>query len=173
MSAYVYSASGNAISRDSNISGARFIINHGSSMVEAGSIIRGDLNHGKPIIKWGHHCIFKSGCSIEPPEREGKRFPCVLNNFVVVGCGTKVEAAQIGSHVVLGDNCVIGKFTIIKDCVIVKSGTRIPPFSVVSPLSLMGPDGLDDLPESSSIMIERYCRELHAGIDSHLELSVP
>lgn len=165
---YVYSASGNVISRDSNIHGSRCIINHGNSVVETGTIIRGDLNHGKPIIKWGHHCIFGEKCSIQPPERDGRRFPCVIGNFVAIGRESFVEAAQIGSYVVIGDGCKVGRFAILKDGVVVRPGTHIPPFAVVSPLTLVGPGASEDLPGCAPVAIERYCRELHAGIDSSL-----
>lgn len=92
-------------------------------------------------------------------------YPVQIGNFVSIGSGTVVEAASLGSYIMIGKNCIVDKFAIIKDCVVVRDGAVIPstvcipPFSIVSgnPATVVA-----TLPESAADFLERYSRQLYA-----------
>lgn len=165
---YTYAASGNVLARSAQIRGPRFIVNKGNSLVESGAEVRGDFhnNNNDPVINWGRYSCFGKDCYIAPPERNRKYHLCTIGSYVSIGSRTRVEAASIGSYVIIGENCTIGKFTIIKDCVVIAPGTTIPAYAVVAPLTVVhGPGLMDQEPAHESVQpfAMEYCRDLHAG----------
>ncbi|EPE27346.1 Trimeric LpxA-like enzyme [Glarea lozoyensis ATCC 20868] len=121
---------------------------------------------GNPVaVAIGRYCFFSRGCELRPPGKMYKgyllfllpssspsylqhelmvfgstfsHYPLKIADHVLIGPGTIVEAALIGSHVSIGAGCVIGKFAIIKDYARVLDGTVVPPNMVIPSFSVVG-----------------------------------
>ncbi|KNC27549.1 hypothetical protein FF38_12868, partial [Lucilia cuprina] len=138
---YAYSKTGNVISKSAKIRGAQFVVNKGYSFIGNNVEIRGDKNNGKPVISWGIHVILDDECIIQPATRQDKFYPLIIGQNVYIGKKTKLEAASVGSHVVIGENCEIGNLAVIRDCTIILPNTKVPPGMVIGPGCEYGPDG--------------------------------
>lgn len=89
-----------------------------------------------------------------------------IGDHVHIGEGTVVEAASIGSFVMIGKNCVIGRFAIIKDCVNIEDGTIIAPNTVIPSFSVYaGSPGalVEELPESIQELYETRTKEYYSS----------
>lgn len=161
---YAFTRSGNIVAKDANIHGASFVINQGKSYIGHSANIRGDRNNGKPIISWGQYVILGDHCSLIPSERSGKFYPMKLGHHVYVGENSCIQAASIGSNVIVGDDCTIGQFAIIKDCVFVPNGATVPPYEVVGPMAKYTNGEISALPESAEEVISEYCECKFQGI---------
>lgn len=163
---FIVTESGNVICKPNKIKGSKHIVIGGKTHIEKDVEIRGDLSpDGKPIVAIGRYCYFGEKTSLEPPSRDGKAYPLKIGSYVWIGSNTKVQAASVGSHVLIEKNVEIGPFAVIKDCVVVREGTKIPSFGVVAPHSAV--NGMDhcELPESAQAAIELYCRQTLAGLN--------
>lgn len=163
---YLTTDSGNVICKTNQIKGSKFIVIGGKTQIENAVEIRGDMSpDGQPIVAIGRYCFFGPSSSLIPPVREERAYPLKIGSFVYVGENSKIQAATIGSHVVIESDVQIGEFAIIKDCVVIRKGSKIPPFAVVAPHSIVDPRGrVTELPESGRPAIELYCRQLLAGL---------
>jgi dynactin-5 len=81
-----------------------------------------------------------------------------------------IEAAAIGSSVVIGDNCVVCPRVIIKDCVWIDDFSVVPPDMVIPPFSRVSGCPaqifMDTLPESAAVdfvqnSLELFSHTLH------------
>lgn len=70
--------------------------------------------------------------------RTFSHYPLKMGDHVFIGPSSIIEAALIGSHVHISENCVIGKFAIIKDFVTVLPGTIVPAQMVIPSFSVVG-----------------------------------
>ncbi|KAL7413490.1 dynactin, subunit p25 [Mrakia frigida] len=163
---FIETDTGNKVSRAATIQGPQNIILGGKTIIQPGSIIRGDLRRSgagsKPsvVISLGRYCLIGEGCVIRPP---GKCYRGVFNYYPVkvgdhvhIGANSIVEAASIGNCVEIGKNCVIGKFTVIKDCTKIADNTILADMTVVPPFALFaGAPGrfISDLPESTEDLL--------------------
>ncbi|KAF9578096.1 hypothetical protein BGW38_006305 [Lunasporangiospora selenospora] len=169
-SEYIETDTGNKVSRKSVICGSQNIVLGGKTILQTGSVIRGDLKRSGAsnfvVVSAGRYCFLSQSCIIRPPCKAHKGafnyFPVKIGDYVFIGESSIVQAAQIGSCVSIGKNCVIGKFTIIKDCVRIEDNTVIPPNSIIPPFSVYrGSPGkmVDELPESIREIYEARCKD--------------
>lgn len=163
---YLTTDSGNVICKTNNIKGSKFIVIGGKTQIENAVEIRGDMSpDGQPIVAIGRYCFFGPSSSLIPPMREQRAYPLKIGSFVFVGSNSKIQAASIGSHVIIESDVEVGEFAIIKDCAVIRKGSKIPSFGVVAPHSIVESTGsITELPESGRSVIELYCRQLLAGL---------
>ncbi|KAF9306170.1 hypothetical protein BGZ74_007372 [Mortierella antarctica] len=172
-SEYIETDTGNKVSRKSVICGSQNIILGGKTILQTGSVIRGDLRRTGAghavVVSVGRYCFLSQGCVIRPPCKTYKGvfsyYPMKIGDHVTIGEGTIVQAATIGSFVKIGKNCVIGRFAIIKDCCRIEDNTVIPPNSVVPSFSVYkGSPGklVDELPESIQDIYEAQTKDRYS-----------
>ncbi|KAI1314851.1 hypothetical protein EDD11_001627 [Mortierella claussenii] len=172
-SEYIETDTGNKVSRKSVICGSQNIILGGKTILQTGSVIRGDLRRTGPgqavVVSVGRYCFLSQGCVIRPPCKTYKGafsyYPMKIGDHVTIGEGSIVQAASIGSFVSIGKNCVIGKFAIIKECARIEDNTVIPPNSVVPSFTVYsGSPGriVDELPESIQEIYEARTKDRYA-----------
>ena len=80
-----------------------------------------------------------------------KAIPMTIGSHTSIGKKCVIEAAWIGSNVIIGDGCVVSKRVIVKDNCKIVSNTIIPPGMVIPPFSVVaGCPGriVGELPES-------------------------
>ncbi|RKP16642.1 trimeric LpxA-like protein, partial [Rozella allomycis CSF55] len=129
--------SGNKISRKSTIYGSQSITIAGKTIVNSGSILRGDLKKqgSQFAISIGKYCYISKGVKIIPPARlvNGIEafYPIRIGDHVYIGENSQVKASSIGSNVYIGKNCVIGEFVVIKDGAYINDNTTISPHAVI------------------------------------------
>lgn len=84
----------------------------GKSLINKGAILRGDLQ----TIKIGKLAIIGENAMLHPPTANygfeliqtiGTYLPITIGDYVFVGDGSIVQAAEVGSFVYIGKNCVI------------------------------------------------------------------
>lgn len=100
--------------------------------------IRGDLAK----VDIGKYCIVTSNATICPYEKKlesgVRHIPITIGDFVLVGKGSQVQAARIGSFVDIGDNCEISKDCMLSDCCRILENTVLAPGTVVPPFAIFG-----------------------------------
>ncbi|RKF74011.1 Dynactin subunit 5 [Golovinomyces cichoracearum] len=181
---YVETDTGNKVSRRSQVSGTTNIILGGKTVIQAEVIIRGDLIRTYPsrsgdklanqvAVSTGRYCFFARGCELRPPGKifKGKfsHYTLRISDHVYVGSGSVVEAAVIGSHVHIGNNCAIGQFSIIKDYVRILDGTVVPPNMVVPSFSIVAGRPATVIGELAEGEIENMeLREAYRSVGNHL-----
>lgn len=140
----------------------------GSSIV-CNAILRGDLCEQTLSIRVGSNVLIHDNVILRPPWQEIKYVPLRINDFVSIDEGSVVEAASIGSYVLIGKDCVIGNGSVIKDCVRVLDDSYVAPNSVIRPFAIYGgnPGNLNslmsarlvgELPECAQEIIEEKIR---------------
>ncbi|KAF0715887.1 Aste57867_3109 [Aphanomyces stellatus] len=168
--AYICTASGNKICRDSTLCCTKNILLRGKTIINAGTILRGDLAK----ISLGKFCVIREQCVLKPPPKllpAGLLFiPQTLGDHVYIGEGSIVEAARVGSCVQIGKNCVIGKRVIIRDCCFIADNTVIPPDEIIPPFTYVAgiPGNMEkELPEATQDLfiaqIARYFENFRAA----------
>ncbi|WWD17222.1 hypothetical protein CI109_101660 [Kwoniella shandongensis] len=169
---HIETDTGNKVSRKATIAGATNIILGGKSIIQTGSILRGDLRRSTAgqhvVISMGRYCLIGEGAIIRPPGKMYKGaftfYPVRISDFVHIGAGCIVEAAQIGSGVEIGKGCIIGKFVIIKDLAVILPNTVLPEGTVVPSMSVWsGNPGriVDTLPETYQETMEAKCKNYY------------
>ncbi|WVW84017.1 hypothetical protein I302_106044 [Kwoniella bestiolae CBS 10118] len=169
---YIETDTGNKVSRKATITGATNIILGGKSIIQTGSILRGDLRRSTAgqhvVITMGRYCLIGEGAIVRPPGKMYKGsftfYPLRISDFVQIGPNSIIEAASIGSGVEIGKNCIIGKFVIIKDLAVILPDTVLPEGTVVPSMSVWsGNPGklVDTLPETYQEAMEAKCKSYY------------
>lgn len=112
---YIETESGNKISRDAVVCGSQYIVLGGKCIIESKAILRGDLRRsaggGAVSIAMGKYCVQRHDAIIRPPYKVYKDlfsyYPVRMGDYVYIGEQSIVEAASIGSYVIIGSNCTI------------------------------------------------------------------
>lgn len=179
---YIKTASHNYISRKAKIQGPQHVEMKGRSIVEDQVMMHGDL----APIRIGRYCCIASGTVLEPaplpfsarlvsstssePTTSAKQrvssthVPMLLGGQSRIGSNCHIQAAAIGSFVVIGDSCKIGKRCILKDACIVEDGsvlgddTVVPPFSRVAgvPAHIV-----EELPPATTLELQELALEYY------------
>eukprot|EP00124_Ichthyophonus_hoferi_P003175 Ihof_evm3s261 gene=Ihof_evmTU3s261 len=105
--AYITTMTGNKVARTCLLVGTEQISVSGKTIIHPNSIIRADLHS----VMIGRYCVFGENTIIRPPYKRFKTdlkfFPMQIGDYVMVGEGTILSAASVGSYVRIGRNCVI------------------------------------------------------------------
>ncbi|WWC62063.1 uncharacterized protein I303_104652 [Kwoniella dejecticola CBS 10117] len=169
---YIETDTGNKVSRKATITGATNIILGGKSIIQTGSILRGDLRRSTAgqhvVISMGRYCLIGEGSIIRPPGKLYKGaftfYPVRISDFVHIQPNCIIEAGQIGSGVEIGENCIIGKFVITKDLAVILPNTVLPEGTVVPSMSVWGGNPgklVDTLPETYQETMEAKCKSYY------------
>ena len=86
--------------------------------VGAGAIVRGDYGR----IRIGDHVAVEEGCIIHAPIDE----TCDIGSNILLGHGTLIHCARIGSNVRLGIGATLALWSVIEDWVIIADGAVVP-----------------------------------------------
>jgi dynactin-5 len=163
-SAYIETASGNKVSRQSVLCGSQNIVLNGKTILQSECIVRGDLAN----IRVGRQCVIKKRTVLRPPFKKFSKgvafFPLVIGDNVMIEEDTIINAANIGSYVHIGKDCVIGRRSVLKDCCKIDDGTVLPPETVVPPFAhFSGNPGqqIGDLPESMQDIMTDMTRSFY------------
>ena len=114
----------------------------GKCIVRSNVIIRGEYSS----IVIGRYVHINEGCVVRPGivpitdssnQDIAKAIPMTIGSHVSIGKKCVVEAAWIGTNVIVGDGCVISKRVIIKDNCKIVSNSIIPPGMVIPPFSVV------------------------------------
>mmetsp|Transcript_12933 Transcript_12933/g.16942 ORF Transcript_12933/g.16942 Transcript_12933/m.16942 type:complete len:191 (-) Transcript_12933:309-881(-) len=133
---YIKTNTGNFVSRKTEISEAKNVEIKGKSWIQENVVIRGDLAK----IRMGRYCKISDGVVLEPAPIVGsdQHVPVSIGSHTMIGAGTKVHAAAVGSYCWIGPNVKLGPRAIIKDACVIEEGVVlgddvvIPPFTRVS-----------------------------------------
>ncbi|WVQ79953.1 hypothetical protein IAT38_002054 [Cryptococcus sp. DSM 104549] len=169
---YIETDTGNKVSRKALIAGATNIVLGGKSVIQTGSILRGDLRRAAAgqhvVISVGRYCLVGEGSVVRPPGKMYRGaftfYPVRISDFVQIGPQCIVEAAQIGSCVEIGQGSIIGKFVVIKDLAVILPNTVLPEGTVVSSMSVWGGNPgrlIDTLPETFQEVMEAKCKNYY------------
>ncbi|WWC70073.1 uncharacterized protein I206_104019 [Kwoniella pini CBS 10737] len=169
---YIETDTGNKVSRKATIIGATNIILGGKSIIQLGSILRGDLKRSisgqNVVISIGRYCLIGENSIIRPPGKLYKGtftfYPIRISDFVHINSNCIIEAGQIGLGVEIGKNCIIGKFVIIKDLAIILPNTVLTEGTVVPSMSIWGGNPgklIDTLPETYQETMEAKCKNYY------------
>ncbi|TPX30736.1 hypothetical protein SmJEL517_g05782 [Synchytrium microbalum] len=169
---YIETDTGNKVSRNSTISGSQNIILGGKTIIQDNCVVRGDLRRTggghSVVVSIGRYCLLGQRCIVRPPYRTYKGvfsyYPMKIGDYVHIGEDSIVEAATIGSHVMIGKNCVLGRFSWIKDCCRILDGTVIPPNTVIPSFSVYGGNPgrlVDVLSESAQDVYEALTKDYY------------
>jgi len=167
---YVSTKIGNRISKKSVLCGPDKICVLGKTIIEPGTIIRGDL----AAVTVGQNCIIGERVVLRAPDQFFKggvvSIPITIGEFCIIEQDTVVQAASIGSCVRIGKNCIIGKRCLIKDCVEVLDNSIVAPGTVIAPFSVYGGSParfIRKLPESFPIVWMEHVRAYYRHFKSH------
>lgn len=86
--------------------------------VGAGAILRGDYGS----INIGDRLAVEEGCIIHAPPGE----TCAIASDIILGHGSIVHCARIGSNVRLGIGAAAGLWAVIEDWVVIADGAVVP-----------------------------------------------
>eukprot|EP00754_Rhynchopus_humris_P035616 Rhum_TRINITY_DN17152_c0_g1::Rhum_TRINITY_DN17152_c0_g1_i1::g.165379::m.165379/K10427/DCTN5; dynactin 5 len=124
------------ISVESVLIGLSRIIMKDLCVIKRQALIRADLN----TVNIGSHVIITESAVIRPPWRRRRNqvtfLPMKIGSFVHIGKNSTVEAAFIGSHVIVGDGAVVGRRCTVRSGVVIRPGsvvqvdTTLPHFTV-------------------------------------------
>lgn len=178
--AWLETANGNRISKDSKILGSHRIQLNGNVTVNPGVTLKADVQIVKAgdgldphIVNIGKYCFLGKGCNISPPvvttEVQGDEVvkihsPIRIGSYSIVGEDCEILLVSIGNRVLIENNCKIGNQSIIYDCCYIREGCTIPPKAVIPPFSeVSGVPGVDytckELSNSYRKLIEGEARE--------------
>lgn len=162
---YSYTKSGNVIAKSARVQGAQFIVNQGLSYIGKETQVHGERNNGKPVISWGKYVVLDDGCEVIPAERNGTFYPLIIGHDVYFGKSSYINAASVGNYVYVGEGARISEFAVLKDGAVVAPNTVVPPHTVVGPAAkYVGSGSVEDLPDSATAVIQRYCKLKLDGI---------
>jgi len=137
---YALSSDGNKISRAAQLHGPQRIRTGGRSVIRPEAIIRGDM----APIQFGKYCIIEDGAVIRSFVRRSKtgaapQFqPIQFGDHVYVGPDCIIEAATVGSAVIIGRDSIVGRRSVLQDACLVLPGSTLAPETLVPPLAVFG-----------------------------------
>lgn len=161
---YIKTTTHNFISRKAVIEGPRQVALQGRSIVQDGVKIRGDLG----ILRIGRYVRIDADSELEPPPMlngapDAKRVPMMVGNHTRISGHCKIQAAAIGSMVVIGEGAQIGQRCIIKDCCVIDNGVVLGDDTVVPPFTRISMDGdklrMQELPPSMSVDLQEQAMD--------------
>lgn len=161
---YIETETGNKISRNAQVIGAKHIVLAGKCVIQAQTVIRGDLIRPLPpppssrsstadglapssataakkptqpsSIHLGRYVFVSPNCTLSPPSRvvqnkdtgvgEVTYLPMRIADFVFIGAGSNIRAAEIRSGVWIGSGVTVGNMCMIKENVKVLDGAVLP-----------------------------------------------
>ncbi|CEH11871.1 Dynactin, subunit p25 [Ceraceosorus bombacis] len=183
---------GNRVSRKCHIMGSSNIILGGKCVIHHHVIVRGDLKKAASampplaadateaqqraaqkgsqiVVSIGRHSILGEGCIIRPPYKAYKGafsyYPIKIGDHVIIGAGSILEAAVVGSCVDIGRNVIIGKFAVIKDGVRILDNSVLAPGQVVISGTVWGGSPakcLGELSENFMVIHEARTKDYYA-----------
>lgn len=167
---YIETETGNKISRNAQVLGAKHIVLAGKCVIQAQSIIRGDLirplppskpldglasgaaNAKKPSqpssVHLGRYVFVSPNCTLSPPSRvvqnkdtgvgEVTYLPMRISDYVFIGPGCNIRAAEIKSGVHIGAGVTVGNMCMVKENVKILDGAVLPAGTVWASGSVVG-----------------------------------
>ena len=160
---YIKTTTHNYISRQAVIEGPRQVAIQGRSIIQDAVKIRGDLG----IVRMGRYVWMEPQTVVEPAPfaagvgPPGKCIPMMIGNHTRIGSNCHIQAAAIGSMVLVGNNVKIGKRCIIKDCCVIDSNVVLGDDTVVPPFTRVYYDGnnsvtlsMTELPPSMTVELQ-------------------
>jgi len=155
---------GNKVSKSCVLCGSDNIGVKGRTILESGSVIRGDLS----TIELGSYCVLGKGAVLRPPEQtfQGRiaHIPMTIGDHVIIEENAIVEAAAIGECTRIGKKAMVGPRCIISPCTLIVDGSVLAANSVTAPFSIWSgcparPVGR--LPESWARVWMEHTREFY------------
>eukprot|EP01061_Rhynchopus_euleeides_P008336 TRINITY_DN17403_c0_g1_i1.p1 TRINITY_DN17403_c0_g1~~TRINITY_DN17403_c0_g1_i1.p1 ORF type:complete len:222 (+),score=54.04 TRINITY_DN17403_c0_g1_i1:308-973(+) len=121
------------ISTESALIGLSRILMKENCVVRRRATIRADLCN----VTVGSYVVVNEGAVLLPPWKirrgQATYLPLKIGNYVLIGKGSTVEAAQLATTVVVGDGAVIGRGAVVRECVMIDPGSVVPPESTLPP----------------------------------------
>jgi len=176
---YIQTTTNSYVSRAATVEGPKFVELKGRSLVHAGARLRGD----RAPLRIGRYCCIASDCLVEPPEQvssssfalanskqqqqQQQYIPVTIGAHTVIGTGSQIRAAAIGSLCWLGQNVQAGPRCILKDCCVVADDTVIPADTVIPPFHRAHTDETDGrfcttpLPPSVAVELQERATNLY------------
>ena len=141
---FIVTDMGNKVSKQAHIYGSQNIVLKGKSVILENAVLRGDLRRvgaGSAVsIATGVHVLIDRNVVLRPPYKTYKGqfsyYPLRIGDHVWIKQDSIIEAATIGSFVLIGQNCMVGRFAMISDCCLIENNTIIPTNTVIPPLSV-------------------------------------
>lgn len=180
---YIQTTTNSYVSRAATVDGAKFVELKGRSLVHAGARLRG---RDRAPLRIGRYCCLARDCRIEPPPlvlpllppnnknssnnhptQQQQYIPVTIGAHTVIGTGSQIRAAAIGSLCWLGRNVQAGPRCIIKDCCVVADNTVIPADTVIPPFHRAYNDaddgrfGTTPLPPSVAVELQERATDLY------------
>jgi len=163
-SAYVETATGNRVSRNSTFCGSQNIVLLGRTILMEGCILRGDL----AAIRMGKYCILSEQTVIRPSYKKFSKgftfFPIHVGDHVMIEPNCILMPAQIGSYVFIGRGSIVGRSAVIKDCCEIRAGSVIAADSVVPPFSILAGNParvIGEMPECTQDLMTQLTRDFY------------
>jgi dynactin 5 len=160
---YIKTASHVFVSRQATIEDPNQVQLQGKSVLREGVSVRGSVRMGRYCYV-GEHTILKS-----PTHGDQMVVPLIIRGHSQIGKHCIIEAASIGSNVVIGDGCKIGKRCLIKDNCWVAPGTALGDDTVIPPFSrVAGAPGkvVAELPPSAATELQELAQEAYQNFAS-------
>ena len=142
---YIKTTTHSYVSRGATLDSPKCVELKGRIVVHDGARLRGD----RAPIRIGRYSWLDRNCLIEPPPHPQpsgstvKYIPVTIGAHTVIGAGSTIYAAAIGSLCWVGRHVQIRSRALIKDCCVVADFTVVPADAVVPPFhrAYTAPDG--------------------------------
>ena len=130
---FIRTTTNSYVSRGATLDGPKFVELKGRIVVHSGVRLHGD----RAPIRIGRYGWLERNCVIEPPSLSmsdpAKCVPVTIGAHTVIGEGSTIQAAAVGSMCWVGRNVQAKSRCILKDCCFVEDNTVIPADTVVPP----------------------------------------
>jgi len=122
---------GSQIHPNAKIVGPESVSIRGKAIIDSGAVLRGDLAR----ISLGQFCAVGQESILRPccKQIKGKsvRIPMSVGDYVSIDRNCVIEAASIGSNVIIGKRCVIGQRCVLMDGCQILDGSILADNTVV------------------------------------------